>query len=74
MAVAKPQPPPQTSFHDPINGGGFTSVGDCNGVLCGKAPGKYPHMKTNLSLSSSIFTSPPPPSPFMALRRERKKR
>jgi len=54
IAMAKPQPPPETSFHEPIEGGSVTRTGDCNGVLCDEAPGKYPHMYTAFSLSSSI--------------------
>ncbi|EXB51994.1 hypothetical protein L484_019772 [Morus notabilis] len=64
MVMANPQPPPQTSIHE--NGGGRrTIVGERRGVLCCKAPGRYPHMYATLCVASfsSIFTSP---SPFMA--------
>ena len=73
MAMANPQPPPQTSFQESppkVSAGTLTATGDINGDLCGKAPGKYPHMYTNLSLITSILSasSSPPPilSPFIS--------
>ncbi|KAL5973453.1 hypothetical protein ACLOJK_030103 [Asimina triloba] len=70
IAMAKPHPPPQTSFQgSPLAGNGArTTAGWRMGERCGVAPGKYPHMRTDFSLDfSSIFSSPSPPLPaFMA--------
>ncbi|KAL5991750.1 hypothetical protein ACLOJK_012661 [Asimina triloba] len=69
IEVAKPHPPPQTSFHEspPSVAGRRMAEGERNGDLCGEAPGRYPHMNTSFSfLTDSIFPSSSPPATSMA--------
>lgn len=69
MAMAKPQPPPQTSFHEsppPDGSGSRTEDGERIGDFSGKAPGMYPHIYTTALLHSSIFTHSSPSLPFIA--------
>jgi hypothetical protein len=71
MAMAKPQPPPQTSSHEfppPDGSGSRTGDGERIGDFSGEAPGMYPHIYTTAaaSLHSSIFTHSSPPLPFIA--------
>lgn len=40
IAMANPQPPPQTSFQEYPDAGALTITGVNSGVLCGSAPGK----------------------------------
>ena len=60
MAVANPQPPPHTSFHEsPASEGSErgTGTGDSIGDFSSEAPGRYPHMYTIFSAHSSSSTT-----------------
>lgn len=76
IAMAKPHPPPQTSFQEfpPTEGGSRTGAGTRSGDLCGDDPGRYPHMKTTFSFPSSIFSSSSLTPPFMAASKRKKKK
>lgn len=46
IAMAKPHPPPQTSFHESPAYGNSTADGENNGDRCCEIPGRYPHINT----------------------------